>query len=122
MAERNLRSTVKVGTLGKWKTLTQMISIILLLISSSPSSGNYDTTHIETTSISLIQSILLSFGLVGFYFSTILTLISGYQYFYVAWPQLLSKRKEIIVVTENRNEIVKENNDENVNKANFFEG
>lgn len=78
---------MKVGNLGKWKTALQMISISLLLISSSPDSSSLESTS-GATSIGLLQSMLLTFGLLGFYISTILTLISGWQYFQNAFIKI----------------------------------
>jgi CDP-diacylglycerol---glycerol-3-phosphate 3-phosphatidyltransferase len=89
MSSKGERDTVQVGNLGKWKTALQMISISLLLFSSNPTdaaaaaaaSGNLDD-------VGLMQSMILSLGLLGFYISTALTMVSGYQYFKVAWPRL----------------------------------
>lgn len=87
MSSKGLRDVVQVGKLGKWKTALQMISISLLLFSSNPIVERKGGSA-SIDEIGLMQSMLLSIGLLGFYGSTILTIISGYQYFKAAWPRL----------------------------------
>ena len=91
MAERGKRASVQVGNLGKWKTALQMISIGLLL-ASCPDSSSLDSAaasgSIEVASIHLMRSIQFSSGLVTFYIATLLTVVSGLQYFQAAWPAL----------------------------------
>lgn len=88
MASKGERDSVQVGNLGKWKTALQMISISLLLFSSNPSDAVATASTNNLDDVGLMQSMILSFGLLGFYVSTALTMISGYQYFKVAWPRL----------------------------------
>lgn len=77
MAETGQRATVKVGPLGKIKTVLQMVSICLLLLAMP--------TSILPV---LVQPLLL--GTLCLYLSTALTVISGLQYFQAAWPVLTS--------------------------------
>lgn len=88
MSSKGLRDVVQVGKLGKWKTALQMISISLLLFSSNPIIEKVGGHAVAVDDIGLTQSILLSVGLLGFYGSTVLTLISGFQYFKAAWPRM----------------------------------
>jgi phosphatidylglycerophosphate synthase len=87
MAERGARSTVKVGNIGKVKTVTQMVAISILLLvapmgSSSGAAIPYFSNHPEA---------LLGFGMGTLYVSTALAVISGLQYFAGAWDTLTGK-------------------------------
>jgi len=83
MAEQGKRASVQVGKLGKVKTALQMISTAMLL-EACPGSSNFDIS----LSIGLSKPAVFTIGLVLLYASTLLTVISGYQYFLAAWPTL----------------------------------
>jgi CDP-diacylglycerol---glycerol-3-phosphate 3-phosphatidyltransferase len=87
MATRGLRSQVKVGSLGKWKTALQMISLVLLL-HSSYSLPALALSH--PLSSLLHQQTLFSTGVVCLYLSTLLSLLSAGQYLLAAWPSLMA--------------------------------
>ena len=82
MAEHQLRAVVKVGVLGKWKTALQMTSIAILIAASC-------AIHPLAPEVSFASALDVSslhyVGLIGFYISSVLTLLSGYQYFEAAW-------------------------------------
>ncbi len=84
MAERHLRASVKVGNLGKWKTAAQMVATAFLL-EAGP--GNNDWTLAQLLGLS--PSTTLITGMVLLYYSTVLSLISAFQYFAAAWPLLV---------------------------------
>lgn len=86
MAERGKRAVVQVGGLGKWKTALQMISTTLLMY-ACPSIAEFDLD----LSIGMSRPAVFSFGLLTMYASTILTVVSGFQYLQAAWPELTSK-------------------------------
>jgi CDP-diacylglycerol--glycerol-3-phosphate 3-phosphatidyltransferase len=86
MAEQGTRSTVKVGSLGKIKTVLQMVSTAMLL-EACPGNGSFDIS----LSLGLSRPALFSSGIVLLYIATILTVISGFQYFVAAWPVLIGK-------------------------------
>lgn len=75
MAELGARRKVAVSFLGKFKTVVQMIALILLIF-RDPLFGlpTYET------------------GVVALYIAAILTLWSMLQYLYLAWPELSSKK------------------------------
>jgi len=72
LAERS--SIVKVSILGKWKTLIQMFAIGALLIHNTLFGLNFHWL-----------------GTVLLWMAAILTLWSGYEYMYNAWPELARK-------------------------------
>ena len=76
MAEMNRRGIVRVQLLGKIKTVTQMLAIIVLLTVEPGRSS-----HLA----------LFGYGLLGV--SAIFTLWSMLQYLRVAWPTLLAGRR-----------------------------
>lgn len=87
MATKGLRSTVRVGSIGKLKTLFQMISIILLLHSS------YNLPALALSNpfdLTLHNQKLYFVGFILFYISTFLSLLSAGQYFNAALPVLTS--------------------------------
>lgn len=88
MAERGKRSVVKVGSMGKWKTITQMVSTTLLLL------VNDDIVNVDFFDYGLVfstsQSLMAAMGLLLFYVSTTLSLFSGFLYFIDAWPHLIN--------------------------------
>lgn len=92
MAETGNRATVKVGPLGKVKTVLQMVSIALLLL-VYPTSSGLASAGSSIANIcglgrcfSLSHGIVMSVGVTTLYASSILALISGLQYFQAAWP------------------------------------
>ena len=83
MASLNMRDEVKVGTIGKWKTASQMVSSTLLLLSFS----------FEEQSTP-IHAIAFIFGRFGLYLSTLLSLVSGWKYYKAAEPYLKRGAKD----------------------------
>ena len=98
---------MQVGSLGKIKTTTQMISTAMLL-EACPGASDFDIA----VSLGISRPFLFSFGVILLYFATILTVISGIQYLIVAWP----------VLTENVIEDKKTEEFEATNKPPPFEG
>lgn len=87
MATKGLRSTVKVGSIGKLKTVFQMLSIVLLL------QTNYNVPIWKPSNpydLTLFNQKLSFAGIFLFYLSTLLSLISAGQYFKAALPILTS--------------------------------
>jgi CDP-diacylglycerol---glycerol-3-phosphate 3-phosphatidyltransferase len=84
MAEKGIRSVVKVGQLGKWKTALQMMSITILLLSIPGHSRDFALQGL----FGLSKSMTFLLGLSLFYASVVATVISGAQYFSVALPYL----------------------------------
>lgn len=95
MAERGARSTVKVGSLGKLKTALQMISIGLLLASGAGGKFVVDFASKSLHPIISTKDWLFSSGILGFYVATILTLVSGAQYFMDAFPHIIGDDNKI---------------------------
>ena len=75
MAELGARRKVAVSLLGKVKTVTQMIALILLIYHN-------DVLILPVYAI----------GMVSLYVAALLTLWSMVQYLYVAWPELSSRK------------------------------
>ena len=98
---------MQVGSLGKIKTTTQMISTAMLL-EACPGASDFDIA----VSLGISRPFLFSFGVILLYFATILTVISGIQYLIVAWP----------VLTENVIEDKKTEEFVAINKPPPFEG
>lgn len=86
MAERSLRSSVKVSQLGKWKTAFQMIATALLMFVDVDGADGYQ--FIGGGLVMNSQFILLA-GISLLYLSTTLTVYSGVKYFQAAWPLLM---------------------------------
>lgn len=87
MATRGLRSQVKVGWLGKWKTAFQMFALIFLLRSSYSLPA---AALLYPLNFPLHQQHMFTTGVVCLYFSTALSLLSAGQYLIAAWPSLRS--------------------------------
>ena len=87
MAEKGQRSTVKVGQLGKVKTALQMIATVLLLLVYTGKSNDIDIC----TRLGISKPWVFSAGLLSLYASTVLTILSGWQYLRAAWPVLTEK-------------------------------
>ena len=83
MAEKGVRAVVKVGLLGKIKTVSQMVATALILM-SCPGTSDFDFAM----SLNVSKPALFQTGLFSLYLSTFLTLSSGYQYLAAAWPYL----------------------------------
>eukprot|EP01036_Dinobryon_divergens_P031565 gene31565-40990_t len=93
MAERGLRDTVKVGTLGKVKTALQMLSIILLLL-VIPGGGNVEVDIVSSLTKSQAEEdeklFLMAAGMISLIASAVAATVSGVQYFAAALPLLLA--------------------------------
>ena len=89
MATKQERGIVQVGMLGKIKTVTQMISTAILL-ETCPGVSQFDIASM----IGISKSFLFTVGIVLFYISTILTVVSGLQYLVAAWPILTKSNVE----------------------------
>ena len=117
LAGRNLRHLVKVSPLGKAKTATQMISMTLLLLMlplpvptiaieealSTSSWKESFVNFVQKTSFAGVAGLgitpdagrlLLLTGVLLFYVSTFLTVLSGGLYVQAAWPVLTHHKKE----------------------------
>ena len=111
MASRGLRNVVQVGKLGKAKTATQMLSLIILLVmlplpvpsslvQSSLSSPSW-ITSLSTFSQSIpldwgsmgisqeVGQMIFKMGISAFYVSAFLAVLSGGSYLQAAWPILM---------------------------------
>ena len=87
MAERGERGLVQVGSLGKIKTVFQMISTAVLL-EACPGASDFDIA----LSLGMSRTSFFTVGLFLFYVSTILTVVSGMQYLKAAWPSLTAQK------------------------------
>lgn len=98
MAERDMRSSVKVGYLGKLKTATQMVSIVTLLFTTVGSTAKTSDGLIlisqenKLCTLDTLNSCSLLFtsGAMLFMTSVILSILSAGQYLVAAWPALTS--------------------------------
>ena len=87
MAEIGQRARVSVATVGKIKTVVQMVAVTCLLYSITPESGDAARAHVEPwmgEAIFHIGDWLLAAA-------ALLTLWSGYEYLRAAWPSLREK-------------------------------
>jgi CDP-diacylglycerol--glycerol-3-phosphate 3-phosphatidyltransferase len=81
MAERQIRAVVKVAFIGKLKTALSMVSIaMILLVPENMATLTSETKH--------LWEYLYNAGFGLFFVSTVLTVISGAQYFAAASPYL----------------------------------
>lgn len=80
MAEKGVRSVVKVGMIGKLKTALQMIGLSLLLLVFPDESADFDLCEM----LGLYKPTVFLVGLSFLYLSTIAALVSGWQYFSAA--------------------------------------
>jgi len=85
MAEIGQRARVAVATVGKVKTVVQMVAVVCLLYSITPESGR--VVHSEPWLGELIFHVG-DWLLAG---AALLTLWSGYEYLRAAWPSLRSE-------------------------------
>ena len=84
MAELGQRAKVKVASIGKIKTIVQMVALVCLLYSITPESGDAARAHVEPwmgEAIFHIGDWLLAAA-------ALLTLWSGYESLRAAWPSL----------------------------------
>ena len=82
MAELGQRARVAVATVGKIKTVAQMVALLCLLYSISPGQPLLRTTWAEDPVFHLGDWLLA--------IAALLTLWSGYEYLRAAWPALRS--------------------------------
>ena len=75
MAELGARRKVAVSFMGKFKTVTQMIALILLIYHDD-----------------ILTLPVYAIGMVSLYVAALLTLWSMVQYLYVAWPELTDRK------------------------------
>ena len=85
MAEIGQRARVAVATVGKIKTVVQMVALVCLLYSITPEGGRVD--HPEPWLGDLVFHVG-DWLLAG---AALLTLWSGYEYLRAAWPSLREK-------------------------------
>lgn len=85
MAEIGQRARVAVATVGKIKTVVQMVALVCLLYSITPESGRIE--HPEPWLADLVFHVG-DWLLAG---AALLTLWSGYEYLRAAWPSLREK-------------------------------
>ena len=86
MAEIGQRARVSVATVGKVKTVVQMVALILLLYSITPEGGRIE--HPEPWLADLVFHVG-DWMLAG---AALLTLWSGYEYLRAAWPLLRAEQ------------------------------
>ena len=89
MAEIGQRARVSVATVGKIKTVVQMVAVTCLLYSITPESGDAARAHVEPWMGEAIFHIG-DWLLAG---AALLTLWSGYEYLRAAWPSLRADRR-----------------------------
>lgn len=94
MAARKMRTSVKVGQLGKLKTALQMVSTALLLSVSPEQAGIY-AVKLGTFAVPKLWLFTLGLGLM--YASTALAVCSVWQYLQAAWVAVNSSVKEVAV-------------------------
>ena len=82
MAEIGQRARVSVATVGKFKTVVQMVALILLLYSITPKGGR--VVHAEPW----LGTLAFHVGDWMLAAAALLTLWSGYEYLRAAWPSL----------------------------------
>jgi len=75
MAELGARGKVSVSMIGKVKTVTQMVALILLIFREQ-----------------LLGLPVYQIGMVSLYVAALLTLWSMFQYLILAWPELSSRK------------------------------
>jgi phosphatidylglycerophosphate synthase len=93
MAERAMRSAVKVGYLGKLKTAAQMTSIVTLLfttVGAPPGAGGLVSLGQTLCTMDTLDSCSPHFtaGVFLFIASVVLSILSAGQYLSAAWPAL----------------------------------
>ncbi|HVK50741.1 MAG TPA: CDP-alcohol phosphatidyltransferase family protein, partial [Pseudoxanthomonas sp.] len=88
MAELGQRARVKVATIGKIKTITQMVALGCLLYASTPGALNRQDIWLGEWIFHLGDWLLA--------IAAILTLWSGIQYLHAAWPILRADEKKAV--------------------------
>lgn len=88
MAEIGQRAKVKVASIGKIKTIVQMVALGCLLYSITPASA--PRTHIW------MGELVFHLGDWLLAFAAMLTLWSGFQYLHAAWPSLRADEKKAV--------------------------
>lgn len=89
MAERGKRNAVKVGLMGKIKTVLQMVATILLLLVFPDQSADFDLCAVFAWS----KPSIFVLGIVLLNVSAVAAILSGYEYFRAALSELLDKKK-----------------------------
>ncbi|GAB3516565.1 CDP-diacylglycerol--glycerol-3-phosphate 3-phosphatidyltransferase [Pseudoxanthomonas daejeonensis] len=87
MAELGQRATVKVATIGKIKTVAQMVAVSCLLYSINPKYPLHPGTDIW------LGEWIFHLGDWLLAIAAVLTLLSGVQYLHAAWPALRDDEK-----------------------------
>ena len=84
MAEIGQRARVSVATVGKIKTVVQMVAVTCLLYSITPEPGQAAVVHVEPW----MGEVVFHIGDWLLAAAALLTLWSGYEYLRAAWPSL----------------------------------
>ena len=88
MAEIGQRARVSVATVGKIKTVVQMVAVTCLLYSITPESGGAARPHVEPW----LGEVVFHIGDWLLAAAALLTLWSGYEYLRAAWPSLRAEK------------------------------
>ena len=88
MAELGQRARVAVATVGKIKTIAQMVALLCLLYSISPQQPLHRTTWAEDPVFHVGDWLLA--------IAALLTLWSGYEYLRAAWPVLKAGERSMV--------------------------
>ena len=88
MAEIGQRARVSVATVGKIKTVVQMVAVTCLLYSITPEPGKAAVVHVEPW----MGEVVFHIGDWLLAAAALLTLWSGYEYLRAAWPSLRAEQ------------------------------
>ncbi len=89
MAEIGQRARVSVATVGKIKTVVQMVAVTCLLYSITPAPANAARVHVEPW----MGEVVFHIGDWLLAAAALLTLWSGYEYLRAAWPSLRADQR-----------------------------
>ena len=87
MAGVGMRQTVQVGSMGKLKTVFQMIATTLILLVAPAKVDGFNICD----ALGMSKILVYQLGMATLYTSTVFTLLSGWQYLRAAWPTLTAK-------------------------------